>query len=119
MGSATRLRAASPRSSSRTSCSEAGGGSSSSARVRTLSGNRGVNQRIEGLVAEDLEHSGLLLARGPDVAVDEVLDGLEDVGSGVWTLFAHGGLLTRSAIHAELVGRPPRSVIGPESLAAL
>src|ERR1700685_3452451 len=33
-------------------------------------------------------------------------------------LFAHGDLLTCSARHAELVGRPPRSVTGPERLTA-
>src|ERR1700719_5141132 len=33
-------------------------------------------------------------------------------------LLAHGGLPTCPALRAELIGCPPRSVIGPESLAA-
>ena len=55
--------------------------------------NRGIHQRVEALVAEDLEHARLLVVRGPDVAAHEVLEGLELAGSCGWTLFAHGGLL--------------------------
>jgi hypothetical protein len=51
------------------------------------------------------------------MAAHEVLEGLEYLGSVACVLLGHGDLLTCSARCAALVGRPPRSVTGPESLA--
>ena len=63
-------------------------------------GHGGVDQCIERVVAEHLEHALLLLGRGADMASDEVLERLER-GSAVWLCrrmgCAHGGLLVGSA----------------------
>ena len=63
-------------------------------------GHGGVDQRVERVVTEHLEHALLLLGRGTDMASDEVLEGLERGGAlGLCRRMAcaHGGLLVGSA----------------------
>ena len=57
-------------------------------------------------------------SEGPTCRRTKSSKGSSALGSDGWMLVAHGGLLSCPALRTERVGRPPRSVIGPESLAA-
>ena len=65
-----------------------------------------VDECVQGLVAENLEHRRLLVVRRPDMTTDELVVVLGCAGLGGWTQFAHG-----ASSHAPRVTRRSLDVL--------